>query len=634
MSRSGPGRGTEVGRYLVVDALGAGAMGEVFSAYDPELDRKVALKLVKFGSHEDVDKARIRLLREAQALAKLSHPNVVAVHDAGTLGDRVFIAMEYVDGQTFRRWLNDRQERDPNATWREALALLLQAGRGLAAAHEAGLVHRDFKPANVMVSSDGRVRVLDFGLARRFGETDAEAPPPPAVSANDLTVSLSGTRSSLALQLTQTGMVMGTPAYMAPEQFFGGEIDARTDQFSFCVVLYRALLGVRPFLGDDYDQLARAVGSHELRETPRTSTVPRAIVAVLRQGLAASPERRFRSMDALLDALTRATSRGRRRLMFAAGTAAALAGAAGLFLSDRAPAAFTPCLGAEAKLTGVWDEATRQHVADAFETTALPFAADARAETTRSLDRWAEQWVESHAQTCEATRVRGDQSEALMDLRIGCLDRRLQDLAAVTDVLVHADAQVVENAAQGVQQLAPPSECVGVERDDDGLLIPHDPELVGQVEQVRNRLAAGRAYLLAGKFEQAREEAAAGLERARALGYQPTIAEAAFALAHVHERLMVLDPALALYEEALFAAAASNHARIEARSLIGMLSLLGMHKGETEAALRYGRHAEAVNQRLGNPAELAATLALYRGNARSQANELVDAITDMEQAVL
>ncbi|MCA9709545.1 MAG: serine/threonine protein kinase, partial [Myxococcales bacterium] len=250
-------RGAQVGRYLVIDPLGAGGMGEVFSAYDPQLDRRIALKLVRPSSREDARHTRERLLREAQALAKLSHPNVVAVYDAGTHGSRVFIAMEYVEGRTMRDWIaQTAKELEPGQRWREALALMVQAGRGLAAAHAQGLVHRDFKPANVMVSDDGRVRVLDFGLARRFGELSLDESGPidlePRRESLDGT---SGSRSSLSLQLTQTGMVMGTPSYMAPEQFYGGSIDERTDQFSFCVVLYRALFGERPFAGKTFEEL-------------------------------------------------------------------------------------------------------------------------------------------------------------------------------------------------------------------------------------------------------------------------------------------------------------------------------------------------------------------------------------------
>ena len=442
-------RGMQVGRYLVLDSLGAGGMGEVFSAYDPDLDRRVALKLVKFGAREDAELARSRLLREAQALAKLSHPNVVAVYDAGTHGDRVFIAMEYVQGHTLRRWISEAAEREAAPSWRVALELMLQAGRGLAAAHAQGLVHRDFKPANVMVSEDGRVRVLDFGLARRFGENDS-LPPQVELVVESLD-GASGPRSSLELQLTQTGMVMGTPAYMAPEQFFGGHIDARTDQFAFCVVLYRVLFGLRPFVGESYRELGRAVARGELREMPKAARVPRSIQAAVRRGLSVGRDDRFASMDELLDALERGAGEGRRRRMLAGTGALLLAGlgTAGLLgrQGERAPA---PCQGAEAKLEGIWDDDRRAAVRAAFEATALPYAEDARVAVERALDEHLGRWVELRTEVCEATRVRGDQSEALMDLRIGCLDGKLRDVVALTEVLAQADADVVKNATNGL----------------------------------------------------------------------------------------------------------------------------------------------------------------------------------------
>ena len=270
----------------------------------------------------------------------------VAVYDAGTHGDRVFIAMEHVEGRTFRDWLRSAEQRRTPDTWREALGLMLQAGAGLAAAHAQGMVHRDFKPANVMVSDDGRVRVLDFGLARRFGESEPSDEARPLLRSDPIESldSLNSSRSSLALQLTQTGMVMGTPAYMAPEQFFGGRVDSRTDQFSFCVVLYRGLFGVRPFPGESFADLGRSVARGEMREMPKSARIPRAIHNALRRGLSPGREQRYPSMDELLADLERSIGQARRRLLGAAGATAvvvALGGAA--LLGSTAREAATPC---------------------------------------------------------------------------------------------------------------------------------------------------------------------------------------------------------------------------------------------------------------------------------------------------
>src|SRR5690349_17448959 len=196
--------GDTVGRFVVLQRLGEGGMGVVYTAYDPELDRKVAIKLLK-----SAEEGHARLLREAQAMARLQHPNVIAVHDVGTLpGNRVFVAMELVAGATLRGWL----KAAPRA-WREVIAIMRQAGVGLAAAHDAGLVHRDFKPDNVLVGDDGRVRVMDFGLAR-LGAADPELS------------SGSHDTGPLSTPLTMAGTVVGTPAYMAPELFKGTSAEA------------------------------------------------------------------------------------------------------------------------------------------------------------------------------------------------------------------------------------------------------------------------------------------------------------------------------------------------------------------------------------------------------------------------
>lgn len=202
-----PAKGNHIGRYVVLGSVGRGAMGVVLAAFDPELDRKIALKLLHSGSSSD---GRARLQREAQALARLSHPNVIRVHDVGTHQDQVFIAMELVQGTTLDMWL---QRRRPS--WRTVVEMFIRAGEGLAAAHDAGMIHRDFKPANVLVSDDERVKVTDFGLAR----IDADPPAEPAAAPD----SGSGLDSSSSPTLTRTGSLMGTPAYMAPEQLMADQ---------------------------------------------------------------------------------------------------------------------------------------------------------------------------------------------------------------------------------------------------------------------------------------------------------------------------------------------------------------------------------------------------------------------------
>jgi serine/threonine protein kinase len=302
--------GAQVGRYVITGVLGEGGMGVVYAAHDPQLERDVALKLVRASSSSDHSKAR--LLREAKAMARLGHPNVITVHDAGEHDGRVFIAMELVTGgRTLDTWL--AEEPRP---WRAVLDMLLASGRGLAAAHAAGIVHRDFKPQNVLIGRDGRPRVSDFGLARSPDDAaeDANAPDAPRWTTG----------------LTIAGAVIGTPAYMAPEQFRGEPADARSDQFSFCVALYQALYGEKPFGGDSITQISEQVLAGQLQPRPKTSDVPEMVYAVLLRGLASEREGRFASLDVLLGELERAAARPRRRrLVFAAAPVVAIGMAIG-----------------------------------------------------------------------------------------------------------------------------------------------------------------------------------------------------------------------------------------------------------------------------------------------------------------
>ncbi len=311
----GRARGKSVGRYLLLELCGEGGMGVVYKAYDPELGRTIALKLLQL---EDGPRRgrRERLLREAQALARLSHPNVIAVHDVGTYKGHVFIAMEFVEGTTLRGWLKAKPR-----TRREILDVFMAAGEGLAAAHRAGLVHRDFKPDNVMVGDDGRVRVLDFGLVREaHGEssvgddTDADAPNRTS-SSDDLDLA---SQTPLSIPLTQIGAIMGTPRFMAPEQHRGEVTEEPADQFSFCVSLYWALYGEYPFSAEAPTERIEQMLAHRIADPPRESTVPHWLRDVLIRGLAPRPSSRHHSMNALLEALRADPALLRRRWLRAA----------------------------------------------------------------------------------------------------------------------------------------------------------------------------------------------------------------------------------------------------------------------------------------------------------------------------
>ena len=305
-----------IGRFVVLSKIGEGGMGAVYSAYDVDLDRRVALKLLRESAGLDT-LGHARMLREAQAMARLSHPNVVQIYEVGSHDEQIFIAMEHVKGTTLREWEEGRAKATA-ADRRAILDVYIQAGRGLAAAHRAGMVHRDFKPDNVLVGDDGRARVLDFGIAASIGE---------AASASSSSLGGAG----VATGLTRTGAVLGTPAFMAPELFLAEPSDARTDQFSFCVALYRALYGAAPFAGSNFGQLQAAVCDGVIEAPPAGSGVPPWLRAVLVRGLARRPDDRHVDMDALLvalqsdpDEVRRRRLRGLARFALALGASAAL----------------------------------------------------------------------------------------------------------------------------------------------------------------------------------------------------------------------------------------------------------------------------------------------------------------------
>lgn len=314
-------KGDAVGRFKIERRLGTGGMGVVYGARDLELGRRVALKLVRHRAGEPPDpRFTERLRREAQALARLSHPNVVGLYDLGTTSRGVFLTMELVDGPNLAQWLGERPRQ-----WWEILEVFEQAGRGLAAAHAAGIIHRDFKPNNAIVGPGGRVTVVDFGLAR--------ASEPAPEDSSDSSVAM----MQLAKRLTRTNVILGTKGYMAPEQLLGLQVGPSCDQFSFCTALWEALYGERPFPGDNAVETARAFADGRRNDPEDRRGVPLHIHRAMCRGLSVEPNQRFADMTELLCALSpRRPRRLRRWGLVAAIVGAASASATGTLLLERA----------------------------------------------------------------------------------------------------------------------------------------------------------------------------------------------------------------------------------------------------------------------------------------------------------
>ncbi len=599
----------QIGRYTVLKAIGAGGMGVVYAAYDTDLDRKIAIKLlherVAISGPETVGHSR--LLREAQAMAKISHPNVLQVYEVGTHAGQVFLALEFVEGSTLADWLL-AAPRD----WRAVLEIFLQAGRGLQAAHEAGVVHRDFKPENVLVDRSGRARVMDFGLARATG----------AMQPVQRDIPVTATHSSLEVNLTVTGAVMGTPLYMAPEQHLGGVTDARTDEFAFCVALYEALYKQRPFDGDDLRSLAANVLRGLVREPPREHKVPAWLRRAILRGLSAAPEDRYPGLLPLLSELARDHDAPRRRgLLAVAALALVLAVGWGFIAVQRA--ADQRCRGGAVQLAGTWDSARADQLSAAFAATARPYAVATGQRVRVLLDARAAAWAGLHAAACEA-HARGEASAELYDLELACLERRRSETHELVDLFVRADAEVVDRAVGAVMALPPVKVCA----DRVALLArvkpPEDPALAAEVARLQVDLDRARVLQDAGKLKEGIALATSIADAADASGHRPAIAEARLRLGELHSRASEFAAAEPALWAALWAAEASRHDEAAAAAWTELVRLAGK-QGKLAEGQRWAERAGAALARIAAPPIAEGRLENELGNLAYQAGDHAEA---------
>jgi tetratricopeptide (TPR) repeat protein/predicted Ser/Thr protein kinase len=530
--------GAKIGRFSVLEMLGRGGMGVVFGAYDPNLDRKVAVKFLHSAVGDD-DGAR--LVREGRAMAKLVHPNVLTVHEVGTVEGQTFIAMEFAPGGTLRAWLRERR------TWREVLERFREAGRGLAAAHASGMVHRDFKPENVLLGADGAARVADFGLVG----TDSEA-----------------------------GGIAGTLAYMAPEQREGRAIGPSADQYAFCVSLREALTAER--------------------------NPPGWLRDVVERGVRDDPAERWPSMEALLEALSRDPDAVRRRRLRTGGvaTAALLLGGVATFALTRSAPRDDRCRAMDRHLHGVWDPARRSAVQAAFAGAPAIFE-----RTADALDRHTGDWLLARTEVCEATHVRGEQSEALLDLRMACLDRRLVETDALIDLFAAPPSpDIVPRAIDAVAGLPGFDLC-----DDEAALRavippPADPTARAEVDALFRKVADADALEDTGQFRDGLARALDNAAAAERTGHAPLLAEALASLAILEERNGDPKAAQTTAERGLLAAADAHDDYLAARLCSDLVFFIGDRQARAQDALALRPRCEAYLRRAGRPPGLEARL--------------------------
>ena len=575
-----PGR---VGRFLVIGSLGSGGMGVVMAAYDPELDRKVALKLIR--PERKGTLAQSRMLREAQAMAKLSHPNVVQIYDVGTLGEQTYLAMELIEGMTIRDWLEAESR-----TWSEILEAFVAAGRGLAAAHEHGIIHRDFKPDNVLVSDDGRVRVADFGIAGwsgEDGEQDAEH-----VVAN----------SFLRQSLTSTGAVIGTPRYMAPEQHAGDPAGPEADQFSFCVALHEALFGAPPFTGETLPEIVADIEAGRVYVPSNARKVPTWLSRLVRRGLALDPADRHQSVLALIDDLER-YPRKRRQTRRLAAAGAVVVGAVGISPLMAGTTEAEPCTTGAERIAEGWG-ARREQVADRFRSVNGPQTDHL---VVVSLDAYAERWTRAERQVC-LEHQQGSVSAALLDTAMGCLDRRYAALDAAVSLAL--DAEVDVSAMAGVVAKLPP---VGACTDRAVLLRlaapPDDPDAATTVASIRTALGEVEVLHNAGKVDVAVEKLDGLTSAADDVAHRALQAEVALLAGRLGMDRGDWGRAADRLEQAAHQGVAAGMDAVAAEALARLVFVVGITKENPGQALEYVPWANALLERLGEPPELEALLA-------------------------
>jgi len=605
--------GSQIGRYVVLDKLGSGGMSEVYAVYDRHLARKAAIKVVGLpDGRQPTPIEGDRLVREAQTMAKLSHPNVVTVFEIGLVGTRPFVAMEFVPGQTLRRWMGEPR------SWQETIRVFCEAGEGLIAAHEQGVIHRDFKPDNVLLSDKGRVQVTDFGLADMVG-----APVDSGLDADDVITHVAS-------------LVCGTPAYMAPEQMRGEKADPRADQFSYCISLYEALYHKAAFRAANIAKRHEQILSGNIRPPPKDSRVPGRIFKIICRGLSGDPGLRYPSMAALIRDLRRAATAGHRRAIGAAIAVGSLVAVVlGLLVSRAASDPTEVCGGAQEQWSGIWDQGIREARRLAFSR--LESGEQVWAQVERQLDAHTARWNSAFADNCRATRVQHSQAEPIYQLRNACLGRARREVEALVALFAEPAPAIVRNAQPAVHNLADPDRCsplnvsfmVGEPATAEG-----DRVARAQVEKL---IATARARYSLGQYTQSLALAQEAATRASAAaGLADLSVEAIYAIGRAQWRSGRFADAEETLVRACARATSMGQSWLRAECLTDLVYLVGIERMDFKQASHWFEMASQSIKALGDPRRLRgellqfyATVVATHGDMKGGSEMALQAFNDL-----
>ena len=570
-----------VGRFVLLRKVGEGGMGEVHAAYDEKLGRRVALKVVH-PHRTDSPRSSQRFLREAQAMARLSHPNVIQLYEAGEHEGLTYLVLEFVEGPTLDTWLVDESHSAA-----EILAVFRAIGLGLAAAHKAGVVHRDFKPGNVLLPAGGEPKVADFGLATLGLHSDRLAETGPAPNSSDV-------------RLTRTGELAGTPLFMSPEQWERGTGDARSDQFSFCVALYRAIYRADPFGGDSLAQRRERVTATDATSPPATAGAPAWLWPVLARGLRRDPSDRYPTMNQLLSALAYDPTKRRRTVALGLAAAASIGVAIAWGPMERRRVK-ERCEAEAARIYRGWGQSQREGVRTAFAkvATEVPYATPAWDATHPRIDAYAEAWSRERERACVSAGLTHPLPEELASRSHRCFEELAEQFDVSVAALRDATAPLVDQATALLDRLPAPTLCREPKHLAQRPGIPDRAGASPEYHAIRRALMQAGILSWRGQTKEARMTARPLIERARALGLPSLLARTYAVLGEVEMMAWRGPQAEDAFRQAYRVAAAAGDDQVALEAAVGLMFVLTEMAGRPQEALWWHDVAQPLIKRLG-----------------------------------